>query len=107
MDAYSITPRFEFGFGLSYTTFRYSSLTITASGTSHVVKFLVTNTGTLAGTEIPQLYLEYPASAGEPKKVLRGFEEVALGICVSQVVTMNLTERDTRYVHVLWMIKLS
>ena len=96
MDALSIAPRFEFGFGLSYTTFTYSSLTITASGTTQVIKFIVTNTGALAGTEIPQLYLEYPANAGEPKKVLRGFEEVILGICASQVVTINLSERDTR-----------
>jgi beta-glucosidase len=101
MDAQNITPRFEFGFGLSYTTFAYSSLTITTSGTSQLIKFTVTNTGAFAGTEIPQLYLGYPPSAGEPKKVLRGFDEVILDINTSKAVSMSLSERDMRYVHVL------
>jgi beta-glucosidase len=101
MDAQNITPRFEFGFGLSYTTFAYSALTITASGTSYLIGFTVTNSGAFAGTEIPQLYLAYPASAGEPKKVLRGFEEVILAVCSSEAVTMNLSERDMRYVYVV------
>ncbi|GLB42493.1 putative glycoside hydrolase family 3 protein [Lyophyllum shimeji] len=94
MDSKNITPRFEFGFGLSYTTFAYSALSITASGTSQVIKFTVTNTGAIAGTEIPQMYLAYPASAGEPKKVLRGFDEVALNVGATSVVTITLSQRD-------------
>jgi beta-glucosidase len=98
MDAKNIAPRFEFGYGLSYTTFAYSSLMITPSGTSQLIKFTVTNTGTFAGTEIPQLYLAYPASAGEPKKVLRGFEEVFLDVYAYETVSMSLSERDMRCV---------
>ncbi|KAJ3570123.1 hypothetical protein NP233_g4610 [Leucocoprinus birnbaumii] len=94
MDANNITPRFEFGFGLSYTTFGYSGLSITTSGTSKVISFKVTNTGSFAGTEIPQLYLEYPAGAGEPPRVLRGFDEVSLGVGASSTVTMTLNQRD-------------
>lgn len=94
MDARNITPRFEFGFGLSYTTFAYSPLGISASGSSQVITFTVTNTGFVPGTEIPQLYLGYPASAGEPKKVLRGFEEVVLGVSESANVVMTLRSRD-------------
>ncbi|KAF8069314.1 glycoside hydrolase family 3 protein [Lyophyllum atratum] len=94
MDSKNITPRFEFGFGLSYTTFNYSSLSIIASGTSQVIKFTVANTGAFAGTEIPQVYLAYPASAGEPKKVLRGFEEVILGVGASSFVSITLSTRD-------------
>jgi beta-glucosidase len=97
MDAQNITPRFEFGFGLSYTTFAYSSLAITASGASQVIKFTVSNTGAFGGTEIPQLYLAYPTSAGEPKKVLRGFEEVILAVGASSTVTITLSKRDMRY----------
>jgi beta-glucosidase len=98
MDDQGITPRFEFGFGLSYTTFTYSSLVITDSGTSCVVTFTVVNSGTLEGTEISQLYLAYPASAGEPKKVLRGFEEVELAVGGSVSVTITLSQREMRCV---------
>ncbi|KAG6896695.1 hypothetical protein C0992_006633 [Termitomyces sp. T32_za158] len=94
MDSKNITPRFEFGFGLSYTTFAYSGLSISGSGTSQIIKFTVTNTGAFGGTEKPQLYLAYPASAGEPSKVLRGFEEVILSAGVGSLVTMTLSERD-------------
>ena len=98
MDDQGITPRFEFGFGLSYTTFTYSSLVITDSGTSCIVTFTVVNSGALEGTEISQLYLAYPASAGEPKKVLRGFEEVELAVGGSVSVTITLSQREMRCV---------
>jgi beta-glucosidase len=96
MDARNITPRFEFGFGLSYTTFQYSGLSITDSGTSKIVSFKVMNTGTLKGTEKPQLYLGYPVGAGEPPKVLRGFDEVDLGVGASSTVKLTLSPRDFR-----------
>ncbi|KAJ7110730.1 glycoside hydrolase family 3 protein [Mycena crocata] len=98
MDAQGITPHYEFGFGLSYTTFAYSALSIasTGSGTSSqvVIKFTLANTGAVAGTEIPQLYLAYPASAGEPKRVLRGFEEVKLAVGTSSSVSMTISARE-------------
>ncbi|KAG6816117.1 hypothetical protein H0H87_008539 [Tephrocybe sp. NHM501043] len=94
MDLKGIVPRFEFGFGLSYTTFAYSGISIAASGTSQVVKFTIANTGAFAGTEKPQLYLGYPSSAGEPSKVLRGFEEVDLAVGASSSITITLSQRD-------------
>ncbi|KAJ6536827.1 glycoside hydrolase family 3 protein [Mycena capillaripes] len=98
MDAKGITPHYEFGFGLSYTTFAYSGLKITStgSGTSSavVVTFTVANSGAFAGTEIPQMYLAYPASAGEPKRILRGFDEVKLAVGTTATVTMNLAARE-------------
>ncbi|KAJ7208937.1 glycoside hydrolase family 3 protein [Mycena pura] len=95
MDAKSITPRFEYGFGLSYTTFSYSGLAIGTSGTSKTISFSVENNGDVAGTEKPQLYLGYPTSAGEPPKVLRGFDEVGpLAPGASQRVVMTLNERE-------------
>lgn len=98
MDGQNITPRFEFGFGLSYTTFSYSGLSITSSGDdSRLIQFTVTNTGVFAGYEKPQLYLAYPSSAGEPKRVLRGFEEVELDVGVSSSVSFTLSRRDMRY----------
>ncbi|KAJ7465974.1 glycoside hydrolase family 3 protein [Mycena latifolia] len=94
MDANAITPRFEYGFGLSYTTFAYSGLAIATSGTAQVVSFTITNTGTVAGTEIPQLYLGYPTSAGEPPKVLRGFDEVPLAAGASAQVSLSIGQRE-------------
>jgi len=95
-----VVPRFEFGFGLSYTTFGYSGLSISSSGDVYYVSFSVKNLGSLAGTEKPQLYMGYPASAGEPKKVLRNFEEVPLGVGESRTVTMLVDRRSMRYAFV-------
>ncbi|KAL1747219.1 glycoside hydrolase family 3 protein [Schizophyllum fasciatum] len=97
MDAHNITPRFEFGFGLSYTTFAYADLQIAPAGgdgAGQTVSFSVANTGAVAGTEIAQLYLGFPAGAGEPPRVLRGFEEVALAAGESARVEMRLRARD-------------
>lgn len=90
MDDKGITPRFEFGFGLSYTTFEYSDISVSSSS----ITFTVKNTGVFDGTEIPQLYLTFPDGAGEPKKVLRGFEEVKLASGASQRVEMKLSEKE-------------
>lgn len=98
MDDRNITPRYAFGFGLSYTTFEYSALSITQSGAGYAVTFRVANTGVFAGAEKPQLYLEYPIAAGEPKKVLRGLEEIILTVGESSEVTMFLGEREMRCV---------
>ncbi|KAJ7479592.1 glycoside hydrolase family 3 protein [Mycena latifolia] len=98
MDAQGIVPHYEFGFGLSYTTFVYSALKVTSTGSGSTsvvtVSFTLANTGGVAGTEIPQLYLAFPASAGAPKRVLRGFDEVVLAAGASATVTMNIAARE-------------
>jgi beta-glucosidase len=78
MDSVSYKPRFEFGFGLSYTTFTYSDLSVSSRPANQgiIVTFVVENSGTRTGTEISQVYLEYPPAAGEPTRVLRGFKEI-------------------------------
>jgi beta-glucosidase len=89
------TPRFPFGYGLSYTTFNYSSLSVSATSSGGAkITFVVKNTGAIAGTEIPQVYLGYPASAGEPPMVLRGFDEVDLAVGQSSTVEIDLSQRD-------------
>ncbi|KAF4563673.1 glycosyl hydrolase 3 family protein [Pleurotus pulmonarius] len=94
MEQNNITPRFEFGFGLSYTAFSYSNLQISNQGPFKVVKFKVRNAGSVDGTEIPQLYLGFPNGSGEPKKVLRGFSDVALTVGSSKTVEVKLSVRD-------------
>jgi beta-glucosidase len=94
MDSEGITPVYEFGFGLSYTAFSYSSLQSTISDTTATFSFIVTNTGSIDGAEIPQLYLGFPSSAGEPDKVLRGFDDVFLASGASQTVSMTISQRE-------------
>jgi beta-glucosidase len=95
-DANQITPLFPFGFGLSYTTFGYSNLTVGAASPSGQVQigFDLTNTGVLTGAEVPQLYLGFPAAAGEPPKLLKGFEKITLPPGQTQHITFNLNWED-------------
>ncbi|KAI1421408.1 family 3 glycoside hydrolase [Xylaria sp. FL1777] len=111
-DAKGVAPRFEFGFGLTYTTFNYSSLSIKPhEGLSNgvgdkyplstgdelwevVVKVeaQITNTGSVAGSEVAQLYLGIPNS---PPKQLRGFDKTSLlSPKESSTVHFELTRRD-------------
>ncbi|MGA3026146.1 MAG: glycoside hydrolase family 3 C-terminal domain-containing protein [Bryobacteraceae bacterium] len=76
-------PLYPFGYGLSYTTFRYSRLRVSASRLrargSVMVSVDVTNTGKRAGDEVVQLYVQHPASKVErPNKELKGFQRIAL-----------------------------
>jgi beta-glucosidase len=99
MDSNGIKPRFSFGFGLSYTKFDYSNLQISSSNGGVIISATVKNSGGVDGTEIPQLYLGFPAGAGEPPKVLRGFNELILSAGSSNTVNFILNQRDLRYVY--------
>jgi beta-glucosidase len=92
-DAKEITPTFEFGFGLSYTSFKYSNLSINSVNTTvlYQVEVTVTNTGGVDGHEVPQLYIGFPESTGEPPKVLRGFDRVWIEAGQSITVTFDLS----------------
>ena len=58
------------------------------------VTFKVKNTGTLEGSEIPQVYVHFPAGAGEPPSVLRGFTDVDVKPGKTQSVTITLSRYD-------------
>ena len=80
---------FQFGFGLSYTTFAYSNLKASPEGLSFDVK----NTGTCSGAEVVQIYAALPQSAGEPFKRLIGFQKVLLAPGEMKTVTTTLKPR--------------
>ncbi|GAB3870993.1 beta-glucosidase BglX [Hymenobacter segetis] len=89
------TPRYAFGYGLSYTTFKYSDLKISQAqlkaSESAQVSFTLTNTGKIAGEEVAQLYLRDPlASVARPLKELKDFRKVSLKPGESKTVTFTI-----------------
>ncbi|KAJ5061931.1 glycosyl hydrolase family 3 C-terminal domain-containing protein [Bipolaris maydis] len=119
-DKYNKTVRFPFGYSLSYTSFEYSRVQVSSTDSSALastyptgiatlggksdlfdnivsIDFTLSNTGEKAGTEVAQLYVEYPASAEQPPKQLRGFKKFALEASVSTKVTFEIRRRDISY----------
>ncbi|KAL1796643.1 hypothetical protein ACET3X_005183 [Alternaria dauci] len=115
-DQHDIEPRFEFGYGLSYTNFTYSDLSVSgkpsagpATGakgpggpvdlfeTVATVTAKISNSGGVAGAEVPQLYLGYPASTNSPPKQLRGFAKLRLEAGASGTATFKLRRRDMSF----------
>jgi len=94
-DNQNIAPLFPFGHGLSYTTFQYSNLQTSGSISSTLtVTATIKNTGTRAGSDVAQLYISFPASAGEPPKVLRGISKLQLAAGASGTATFTLAKSD-------------
>ena len=91
-------PLYPFGYGLSYTTFKYSDLNVplqaVAAGQPVVADVTVTNTGKVAGDEVVQIYLKFPAVKGAPLIALRGFQRIHLEPGASQKVHFDLKPRD-------------
>ncbi|KFY67094.1 hypothetical protein V496_01748 [Pseudogymnoascus sp. VKM F-4515 (FW-2607)] len=113
-DRKNITPRYEFGFGLTYTTFEYSDLSVSLvqnASTSRdapespvieggkeslwdviaTASAVVTNTGDVTAKEVAQLYVHIP---GGPVRQLRGFEKVEIAPGESETVKFTLLRRD-------------
>lgn len=122
-DQAGIEPLYEFGFGLSYTTFSINGLSVTANATGVssapppatsvspggnpalwetlvMVSVTVTNTGSLQGAAVPQLYVSLPQTStpsGTPLRQLRGFDKIALDPGQSSAVQLPLLRRDLSY----------
>jgi beta-glucosidase len=90
-DAKKQEPLFPFGYGLSYTSFRFSDLQIENDGAGQAtIKVRITNMGKREGAEVVQLYLGSPAAAEEPPKQLKGFEKILLKPGEGKIATMKL-----------------
>ena len=90
-------PQFPFGYGLSYTTFRYGKPAVAKTADGWTVSVDVTNTGGREGKEIVQLYVgEQKVSPQNPAKQLKTFEKVALKPGETKTVTLKLTTDDVR-----------
>jgi beta-glucosidase len=103
VDKMGAAPLFAFGHGLSYTTFTYSDLKVfpesIVKGDKVTVTVNVSNTGTVSGEEIVQLYLSLPADQGVKVRVqdLKGFKRVELNPGESKRVVMELTDKEMAY----------
>ncbi len=98
-------PLFPFGFGLSYTAFSFANLQAPASVQAGLiapngvaVSFDVTNTGSLPGAEVAQLYVSDPSTrVSRPERELKGFEKVRLAPGETRRITLNLDSRAFSY----------
>jgi beta-glucosidase len=91
-------PLYPFGYGLSYTTFKYSDLSVPTQavnvGQPVDADVTVTNTGNVAGDEVVEVYLKFPAVKGAPQIALRGFQRIHLEAGASQKLHFELKDRD-------------
>ncbi|KAI1653720.1 glycoside hydrolase family 3 protein [Daldinia decipiens] len=112
-DKEGIAPRYEFGYGISYTNFTYSDIFVDGRPTAGpatgdiipgghadlwetvvTVTATITNSGAVQGAEVAQLYIGYPESAATPPKQLRGFEKLALEPGAEDTVAFEVKRRD-------------
>jgi beta-glucosidase len=101
-DQDGIAPLFPFGYGMSYTRFGYSALTWRAApGRGLVARFSVANTGPLAGTAVPQVYLgppgRTPPGAAFAPRALAAYTRIGLRPGQSRVVTVTVPQRELQY----------
>ncbi|MHA2398869.1 MAG: glycoside hydrolase family 3 C-terminal domain-containing protein [Promethearchaeota archaeon] len=105
MDKEGYEPAYPFGFGLSYTTFSYNNLkldkkSINIDGELQV-NIDVSNTGTIAGEEVVQMYVGYNNPAVDrPVKDLKGFAKVLLNPGEMKTINLNLKAKDLEYYNV-------
>ena len=97
-----ISPLFPFGFGLSYTTFNYSDLKISADKIKRkeilTVEVEITNAGNFDGSEVVQLYIkDLVGSVTRPVKELKGFEKVFLKKGEKKIITFKISSDDLKF----------
>ncbi|WP_207428763.1 glycoside hydrolase family 3 N-terminal domain-containing protein [Pedobacter sp. SYSU D00535] len=103
-EAAGYNPQWEFGFGLSYTQFKYSNLKLSSSALAAdrplTVSVDVSNTGKVAGKEVVQLYVsDLVASITPEVKRLRGFEKISLNPGETRTVTFQINASDLSFIN--------
>ena len=98
------TPHFPFGYGLSYTTFKYSDISLSKETINFnedlEVKVSITNTGKLAGKEIAQLYIQdVVGSITRPVKELKRYEHIFLKSGETKEITFKISSKDLEFVN--------
>jgi beta-glucosidase len=96
------SPKFPFGYGLSYTTFLYSDIKLNTSsfkpGQPLIAKITVTNSGRYDGNETVQLYIrDLVGSVVRPVKELKGFQQIFLKAGESKTITFKITTDDLKF----------
>ena len=93
----NLRPLFPFGFGLSYTTFSFSNLNVSDNSGSNVqVTLDLANTGSVAGAEVAQVYLQLPAATAEPRRLV-AWRKVLLQPGDRQHVTLEIDGNDSSH----------
>ena len=102
-DRNGVAPRYPFGFGLSYTTFRYDNIRLTKTGSQEViVEFDITNTGRMNAWETAQVYVsDVESSVPRPVKELKGYEKVFIKRGETVSVSVALDSEDFAYYDVI------
>ncbi len=97
-DAHGITPMFPFGYGLGYTEFTLSNLSVTSQDIGATVSLTLTNTGEREGTTVVQIYVgDDEASVDRPIRELKSFAKVTVPAGGRQEVTLDLDDRAFAY----------
>jgi beta-glucosidase len=96
------SPKFPFGYGLSYSNFSYSNISLSntslKANQTLAASVTVTNTGKYDGTEVVQLYIrDLVGSVVRPVKELKGFQKIVLKVGESKVVSFNITTSDLKF----------
>jgi beta-glucosidase len=103
-DAKAKTPAYPFGFGRSYTRFRYSRLKLRRRGTTVRASLTVRNAGSRAGWAVPEVYVAMPAAAGEPPRQLKAFAKFRLEKGAARQLWFNLGARAFSHWDGAWKI---
>ena len=101
----NIKPLFAFGYGLSYTTSSISGIQLTPDSSpanGFQVSFTLKNTGSVAGAEVAQVYLGFPAGTGEPPMRLVGWNKTMLQPSAQQQVTITINASDSSHPLSIW-----
>ena len=97
-DRKDVKPLYPFGYGLSYTSFKYDNLKVTPSAEGYLVEFDVTNTGAMDGAEVAQVYVGYnDKTVPHPVKQLKGYDKAMIKKGATHHFAINLPYKDLAY----------